>query len=367
MHEVPETGDRPEKADRSTDLEFCRFIIDSLPAAILTVDSELRITGFNPWAEKITGYRRNEVIAKHCGDVLQSKHCGMNCPLRRVLNRERSVIRGETVIRNKSGELVPVRMHTAGVFDDQGHLIGGLEAFVDISYTKALERQRDNFISMFAHDMKSPVIAVHGFANRLLREKAGLDETQTKYMHIIEKEAADLESLIDDFLEFSRLQTGHLKLNLSATSLDKDLYSLYDVYQRRAKEKGLNLELRSPEPLPVIQADPARLNRVFANLLDNAIKFSKESGTITISTHETEREIAVRIQDEGIGMDRSELAYIFDPFHRGHGERQREGYGLGLAAVKAIVEEHGGRVQVSSEPGHGSVFVVFLPKQRRET
>jgi two-component system phosphate regulon sensor histidine kinase PhoR len=340
-----------------------QFVIDSLPVAVLTVNSELKIMDFNPMAEQITGFLSEEVIGKSCDSLLHAEGCGKDCPLKAVLRREKSVVRIETRVRNKAGETIPVRMHTAGLFDDRGKLIGAVEAFVDVSYEKSLERQRNNMISMFAHDMKSPIIAIHGFVHRLLAKKDNLTEAQRNYLRVIEREAEHVESQINDFLEFSQLQSGRLRLSLGTTSLDKELLELFEKYRLRALENGLDVRYQSEEPLPMIEADATLLKRAFANLMDNAIKFSKERGTIRMTARETDREIAVSIQDEGIGIDPEELPYIFDPFHRSE-RGEREGYGLGLAAAKTILNEHGGRIYVSSEPGKGSVFTVFLPKKK---
>lgn len=348
------------------DVAFYRFVIDSLPTAVLTVNADLKITGFNPLAEKITGYSKKEALGKYCGDILQGGMCLANCPLKTVLNGHKPISLVETTIINRWGETIPVRINTAGLFDDNDHLIGGVESFHDISRLKSLEREKDNLISMFAHDMKSSLTIIGGFVLRLLKKMRQIDEEkQKKYLGIIKNESGKLESLISEFLEFSRLQTGTLKFNFSATSLDKELMELSDSYQLRASESGLSLELTNEEELPVIMADTSQLRRVFTNLLDNAIKFSKGKGTITISTHETAEEVVVKVKDEGMGIERDELPYIFDSFRRGRDAEKKEGFGLGLAAVKAIVEGHGGRVVVKSAPGKGSVFTVALPKDEK--
>lgn len=348
------------------DLTFCRFIIDSLPSAVLTVNADLKIIGFNPWAEKVTGYSTKEALGQYCGKILQGGMCRAHCPLRTVLKGHKPVSLVETTIVNKWGETIPVRMNTAGLFDDNDHLIGGVESFQDISRLKNLEREKDNLISMFAHDMKSSLTIIGGFVLRLLQKARPIDEEkQKKYLGIIKTESGNLESLINDFLEFSRLQTGRLKLNFSATSLDKELMELSDSYQLKASQSGLNLDLKNEEELPIIEADVRQLRRVFTNLLDNAIKFSKGKGTITISTHETVEEVLVKVKDEGVGIERDELPYIFDSFRRGKNAGKKGGFGLGLAAVKAIVESHGGRIRVDSKPGKGSVFTVVLPKARK--
>ncbi len=345
------------------DLNFYRFIINSIPVAVATISSEFKITGFNPWAKQLTGYSEKEAMGQYCGDILQGGMCKINCPLKTIINKHPSVIRIDTTITDRSGKVIPVRMNTAGLFDDKGHLLGGLEAFQDISHLQTLEREKANLISMFAHDIKSSLTIIGGFILRLIKKRTSLDEEKKiKYLNIMKNETGKLSFLINDFLEFSRLQTGTLKLEFSPTSLDKELMELFDAYQIRAKQAGINLKLENDEELPIIEADANRLRRIFTNLLDNAIKFSKIDGTITLLTDQTEKDIVVEVKDEGIGIDPKDLPFIFDTFNRGKDAEKREGFGLGLATVKAIVEAHGGRVLVKSELDKGSVFKVMLPK-----
>lgn len=349
--------------ETSHDVSFYKFIIDSIPVGVVTVDSDLRITSCNPWAEEIIGYSRREVLGRYCGEVLRGQMCPTDCPLKTVLERRTSVVRLETTIQDKWGNPIPARMHTAGLFDNSGKLVGGLEAFVDISQLKALEQEKHNFISMLAHDMKSPLVSIDGFAFRLLK-KIVQDPGLTQYVNIIRQEAKKLETLIDDFLEFSRLQTGRLRLSLSATSLERELQELFAIYQPRASEVGLELKLHLSEGFSIIHADTSRLHRALANLIENAIKYSKGNSTISLSTRNTDHEIIVEIRDQGVGIDPGDLPHIFLPFHRGSRTDATTGFGLGLASVKAIVESHGGRVLVESEPNRGSVFTVVLPKQK---
>lgn len=345
------------------DLAFYRFIIDSIPVGVLTVDSELRISSFNHWAEKLTGYRAEEAMGRFCGDVLQGGKCSIQCPLKTIFSLKNPISRLDSTIQNRDGEVIPVRMNTAALLDDQGELLGGVEAFQDISYRKALEREKDNFVSMVAHDMRSSLSIIGGFVLRLLRSDRKTDEDkEEKYLEIVKNEAAKLEMLIDEFLEFSRIQTGRLKLNLSVTSLDKVLMELYEAYQPRAADLGISLDLRSDSGLPLIEADTRQLRRVFANLMDNAIKFSETGGTITISSHRSKEGVVVKVRDDGMGIPPDELPSIFDAFHRGKVGEKIKGFGLGLASVKAIVEAHGGRVRVESEQGKESIFEVLLPK-----
>jgi len=179
------------------DLNFYGFVINSLPIAVATVNSEFKITGFNPWAEQLTGYSEKEAMGQYCGDILQGGMCKINCPLRAVIKKHQSVIRMDTNITDRSGKTIPVRMNTAGLFDDEGQLLGGLEAFQDISHLKALEREKANLISMFAHDIKSSLTIIGGFVLRLIKKRSSLDEEKKiKYLDIMKNETGKLSFLV---------------------------------------------------------------------------------------------------------------------------------------------------------------------------
>jgi PAS domain S-box-containing protein len=344
------------------DLSFYKFIIDSLPVALVAMNSEFNIIEFNPWAEKVTGYASEEVLGRHCWEILQSGMCDSHCPLRKVMAQSTSTISDTTTIHDRDGRIIPVRFNAAALFDAEGRLIGGVEAFFDISKLVAMERERANVISMLAHDIRSSLTGIHGIGLRLLRKPDDLDpEKERKHLDIITKEAAKLESLIDDFIEFSRIESGNLTLNITATSLDKELEELFELYKDRAAQHGVRLQLQVENILPVIEADANRLRRALINLLDNAIKYSKQNGTVTIIAQEKDREVMVTVADDGIGMDSEDIPHIFDIFHRGKKTAGKTGHGLGLATVKAIVEGHGGRILVSSRPNEGSTFTILLP------
>lgn len=362
-HRGEERGKDSWCSRSATDQLYCESMIKSMPVGVVALSPDLHIVEFSPWAEKLTGYSCSDVIGHSCGDVLRGGMCNIDCPLKAVINQLKPFVQLETTIRDREGRIIPVRMGTAGIFDMNGKLIGGVETFMDITDLKNLERQRANIISMFAHDMRSSLTGIHGIGLRLLRHVDEVDvETRRKSLEILTREAAKLESLVDDFLEFSRLETGTMKLHFSATSLDSVLEELFELYRGKAAEKGIELTLQIGEILPVIEADVQRLRRVFTNLLDNALKFSPVGRTVAIVAHETDREIVISIKDKGVGIEAEDLPHVFEIFYRGSTPSGKEGHGLGLATVKAIVEGHGGRIIVASDPGEGATFTVFLPK-----
>lgn len=348
------------------DLSFYQFVLNSLPLGVITVDSNLRITSINPWAVKLTGCGAEQALGRFCGDILHGEKCGPECPLRSVLTRQDPILSLESTIRNSLGQTIPVRMSTAALIDAHGRLLGGVEAFQDISYLKTLEREKDNFISMIAHDMKSSLLVIGGFAHRLAQkgacaERENRDEEE-KYLEIIRDEAVKLETLIEEFLSLSRLKAGRISLILSAVSVDKILLELCRAYEPKALDLGLKIDLKINTDLPMITGDSGQLRRVFFNLLDNAIKFSTRGGTIAISSSLELERVVVTVRDEGPGIAPDDLPFIFDAFHRGKVDRHVKGFGLGLASVKAIIDAHGGKVLVESEIGNGATFKVILPR-----
>jgi len=348
-------------------LEWLDLVFDGMPIGVLAVDQDLTVIDINRTAEHMTGYARKEAIGKPCAKVLRGEMCETRCPLRKVMNTEKREIYAETLIQDKEGRKFPVRVVTKALFDESGKLLGGVEVFHDITEIKTLERERSNILSLFAHDMKSPLVSIQGFILRLQKKIDELTrKRQFEYLEIIRTEAQKLENLMNEFLEFSKLQQGIIQLDLSATDLDKEIMELIQAYEAKFNERGVKLAFLSDEKTPTITADSKKLRRVFENLLENALKFSLSRGVVSVELKQTDLEIMVFVKDQGIGISQEDLPYIFDSFYKGHGSENHTGYGLGLAGVRSIVEAHGGRVLVSSEPGKGTVFTVALPIRRNQ-
>jgi PAS domain S-box-containing protein len=339
-----------------------RGLVESMNEGLEIEDEKGFITYVNQKLCRMLGYEEAEIIGSPVArflDVSQreifERHCKMDIS---------GICSYEIVWKGREDKQIPTIVSSVPFFDQEGNHVGGFSVITDISHIKSLERERANMVSMFAHDMRSSLTGIHGLAHRLQNRSVIMDEEKrSEYLKVIDKEASKLEYLMDDFLEFSRLEAGRLKLKLSTTSLDQELRDIFDIYQPRALQRNLVLELDMESELPVIEADANRLRRVFTNLLDNALKFSREQGTIKIEAMDSAQEILVSISDEGIGIDPVDLPYIFDIFHRTRSGEKKDGYGIGLATARAIVEGHGGRIRVESELGVGTTFRVYIPKR----
>ncbi len=342
-------------------------LVQSLPVGVISVDPDFRITEINPQGLAILDYDQEEVLGRPCREVLRSKACRQHCPIKSSLGSRQPTGPVDTIFVSKDGERKSVSLRAAGLYNADGELLGGVEVFQDISQLKALERERANLVSMFAHDMKNPLVGIQGFALRLLKRSEQTEpEKRQQYLEIIRRQAEQLEKIINDFLDFARLETGRLKLNFSAVDLDKEFIELLEAFQPRFAQKGMILELQNSEKLPVIEADPVHLRRAFGNLLDNALKYSDQGGAVTIEAQDNDGTVTLRFRDQGAGIPAEDLPYIFDMFYRSDSQGKKAGHGLGLAGVEAIVRGHGGRVMVASELGAGSVFSLELPKRQPE-
>jgi PAS domain S-box-containing protein len=340
------------------------IVIQNLPVGFSIVDKDGIIIDFNPAAEEITGYSRDEVIGKPHFEILHGTSDRDSCPLlKHALSQQEQAIAAETTIKKKNGEHITLSVTTSPLFDDDDELSGAVELFRDISDAKRHERERKNILSMFAHDMKNPVVVAGGFLSRLLSSKAdALTEKQKNYLGTIREALYKVSDLLADFLEFSRIDAKAYIPVPRPFNIEKDLHRNIEAAKIEADKKSITLLFEvSGEMSPSILADPAMIDRVIANLLDNAIAYTDAGGTIGVRLSERDNTILVTIADTGRGIPEDKLPYIFDAFYRV--SRDSKGSGLGLFIARTIIEAHGGRIWVESMPGKGSTFSFTLPKQ----
>ncbi|MEW6386017.1 MAG: PAS domain-containing sensor histidine kinase [Thermodesulfobacteriota bacterium] len=345
--------------------DWPHFIIQSVADGIITVDGEMRVTDLNQAAERLTGYSREKALGRFCGKVLQSSMCGRECPLKMAMSTG-EIISREAVLTNRRGEKIEVMLSASALRDDQGNLLGGVETFRDIAPLKHLENERRQLVGMFAHDLKAPVVGVAGLLNRLLQGKAGkLNKDQKSYLETVYREMQRLESLITNFLDYSRLDLHIITPVISAMQVEKECQEVINRLRPQAEEKGIALQVEYPQDILVLQADPVLFQRTLCNLMGNAIKYSPPQGRVTLTVSDLGEEILFAVKDQGPGIDPGDLPHLFELLYRGKSVGQESGLGLGLAIVKRIIDAHGGRVWVESETGQGATFFFTLPRSNR--
>ena len=245
-------------------------------------------------------------------------------------------------------------------------LIGGLERKV-AERTRELElasKHKSDFLANMSHELRTPLNAIVGFS-QVLREKlfGEVNPKQEEYLDDILSSANHLLSLINDILDLSKVEAGQVELELGTFSLREALERGIVMVRERATKNGVALELDLDPSVDLVEGDERRIRQVVFNLLSNAVKFTPEGGHVDVSSARSDGEVRVAVADTGPGIAVADRERIFEEFQQAHsrdGERP-EGTGLGLALSRRLIELHGGRIWVESEPGRGSTFVFTLP------
>jgi len=230
----------------------------------------------------------------------------------------------------------------------------------DITDLKNLERMKKDFVANISHELRTPLTAIKGFVETLEEEE---DIKNVQYLEIIKRHTDRLMNIVNDLLLLSELEQAGTALEVEDVNLVSVVENILKVFEQGAKSKGIELKLIAGESMKAVQADPFKLEQMFINLLDNAIKYT-EKGEVSISLRQEDLKSIIKIQDTGIGIPASHLPRVFERFYVVDKSRSKKlgGTGLGLSIVKHIVLLHGGTIDVESSLGIGTKFTVILPK-----
>jgi two-component system phosphate regulon sensor histidine kinase PhoR len=256
-----------------------------------------------------------------------------------------------------------VEVNAAAVLDREGAPHGSILVFHDLTRIKQLERTRQEFVANVSHELRTPLSLIKGFVETLLEGAKNDPEKATRFLQTIEKHTDRLTFLIEDLLTISRLESGQIVMNLHPVDLREETRRVLEDLRSRAEEKGSRLENSVPPGLTA-QADADRLQQVLFNLVENAIKYGRNEGCVTVGGREASHgKVELWVRDDGPGIPAESRERVFERFYRVDRARSREtgGTGLGLSIVKHIVQAHGGEVWLKSDVGAGTTFHLTLP------
>lgn len=254
------------------------------------------------------------------------------------------------------------KRHDAGFSGDDVYTLNTLASQAAIAIENArLFAQSDQLADMI-HELRTPISSVIGFIQLMLLKPEISPAEVRDGLDNIYRESSRLSQMINDFLDLSQLETGRTRLEKTRVNLQKLLQEVVDLFYPQAQDQSITLTLTIEDNLPEIMGDANRLKQVLVNLVDNAIKYSKSGGLITIMVSFNEIRVQISVRDTGLGIAQDELEAVFDKFYRvpGH-ESMARGSGLGLPIAKKIIEAHKGDIWVESEVGTGSTFTFSLP------
>ena len=243
-------------------------------------------------------------------------------------------------------------------------LEGAVLVFHDITELRRLERVRRDFVANVSHELRTPISSIKGYAETLLDGAIDDKDNVKEFISIIYQDSNRLANLIDDLLDLSKIESGKMKMSFEPLDIKPIVDRSLGVLEKTIKTKKLSVSVDMSGKMPKVLADEKRLSQVFLNLLDNAVKYTPDGGSIKVSISLSDKLVQVDIADTGIGIPEKDLSRIFERFYRVDKARSRElgGTGLGLSIVKHIVLAHSGQVWVKSEQGLGSTFSFTIPQ-----
>ena len=232
--------------------------------------------------------------------------------------------------------------------------------FHDITEIKKLQKIKTDFVLNVSHELRTPLTSIKGFIETI--ETGTLDDENKHYMGIIKRNTDRLINIINDLLSLSEMEEKGTKLQLETVNLKDIIEHALVVFEQQIQSKGFFVHLSIDPDLPTVQGDPFKLEQVFINLIDNAMKYT-EKGGITIEMKSQDKKIVITLQDTGAGISPEHLSRIFERFYVVDKSRSKKlgGTGLGLSIVKHIILLHNGTIKAESTLGHGTTFIITLP------
>jgi two-component system phosphate regulon sensor histidine kinase PhoR len=254
-----------------------------------------------------------------------------------------------------------LQINGAAIIDGAGRRHGTILVFHDLTRLKQLENARKEFVANVSHELRTPLSLIKGYVETLLSGAKDNPEVSIRFLETIDRNSERLRLLIEDLLTISELESGRVKLNLQSVALRPVVEKVFGDLSTRAAAQEIKLLNHAPELK--VEADADRLEQVLGNLIDNAIKYGRKSGTVVVGGRAVDGgEVELFVQDDGPGIPAEALERVFERFYRVDKARSRDrgGTGLGLSIVKHLVHSHRGRVWAKSEVGHGATFYFTL-------
>ena len=348
-----------EKALRISETRY-RRLFEAARDGVLILDPRTRkILDANPFMEELLGYPREELIGKELFEIGLHKDEQANQDAFRKLQENHYIRYEDLSLKTKTGERREIEV-VANLYEEEDKPIIQYN-IRDISARKKLERQKDEFISIASHELKTPVTSLKGFLNLLQRRLASHeDEKELHYLARMNAQVHKLTKLINDLLDISKMQTGQLVYREEHFDLDALVQEIVENIQETTQTPHLLLEgLTQAEAF----GDRDRIGQVLINLLNNAIKYSPQASTVVVRVAKDQNNTLVSVQDFGIGIAKEHLQKIFERFYQvtDPEERTYPGLGIGLYISLEIVKRHGGQIWVESKKGEGTTFHFTLP------
>ena len=344
----------------SIDRENFETILSSMIEAVIVIDSKGRIKHASPNFCQLFELRSKETKDKLYWEIIWNQE--INNSLKEALQHQRAVKKEINIIGSQESFF---SVQISPVMGKEDKLLSLIAVFHDITELKKLEKIRSEFVANVSHELKTPLTAIKGFVETLKTAVKDDPVATDRFLDIIDKQTQRLENLVNDLLILSSIESKEVKMNFMAEALNKIISPVLALQKKIIEDKGHQVTVDIAEDLPKVLVDRQRIEQVFQNLLDNAVKFTAPGGKIIVQAQWEKPYVRIEVKDNGIGIPAEDISRVFERFYRVDKSRSREagGTGLGLAIVRHIISAHNGKIEVESSAGVGSTFRIFLPCQ----
>ncbi|MDY6880509.1 MAG: response regulator [Desulfatiglans sp.] len=351
--------------DIATEKSRVRVLINHLSGGVMATDAEKKIALANPAFLRMMNYR-DEAIGKPVAEVVRD--IKLNQMIDQALSmpkNEFTELTAELDFESKGDEGGTVLGVRCIPFRDRvGRTLGSITALHDITTQKKIEQLKSDFVSMVAHEIRSPMNSVMAQLKVVLDGLAG--EVTPKQNEILSRASEKIEILVNlssELLDLSRIESGLITQEKEKLDISEILSEQVVFYETLAQEKDITLNFSKPDALPTVMGNRYNMEEVFSNLIGNAIKYTPPKGRVLISAVIEKNNLCISVGDNGFGIPEDEIDKVFDRFYRVKNDKTRNitGTGLGLSIVKSIVKAHDGMVNVVSEVDHGTTFSIYIP------
>ena len=338
--------------------------IDSLPDPVLVVGIDGQVTTVNVAAADILGMPANVAGRDPLANVTPAIVATIDDLAEHVLSGKGPVAAksfGEAMRVSRGNEEFFLLPRATPVYEAGAGIVGGTIVFQDVTRLRLFDDIKNDMMATVAHEFRAPLTSLRMGIHLCIEEAAGpITEKQADLLHAARTECERLESMIDDLLDLSRLESGRIVLSIAPVPILTVIEPVVEIVQSQADARDIRLDLDVPPILDDGMIDPVRLTNVLRNLIDNAIRFTPNGGRVTIRARSEGDHLKISITDQGPGIDPKYHPRLFDKFFRIPGV-ESQGAGLGLSIAREIVRSHGGEIGVTSEPGRGSTFWFTVP------
>lgn len=342
--------------DKNTKMEA---ILSSVVNGIIAVDSNENILFINPMAQEMLNIAEADFEGKHMLQVIRN-------------NKLDNIIKD--ILKNKSFEENEItlnypeekkfRLYSNAIkYPESDRIIGIIIIIQDITEIRNLEKIRSEFVANVSHELKTPLTSIKGFVETLKAGAIEDNDTAVRFLNIIDDEADRLNRLISDILSLSELENKKNKPRNEIINTSQKIMEIVSLLKNQAVHKNISLNTKIEVDIGKLEGDSDQFKQMLINLIDNALKYTPEGGAIEVGAYNLENNVVIRIKDNGIGIPKEHIPRLFERFYRVDKARSRNvgGTGLGLAIVKHIALQFEGKIEVQSEVGKGTEFILSIP------